>query len=108
MSYRRRPVSSVIKHFLDSDFLRNDEQGSYAIKLDTFEKRPYFVIPAEAGIQKVLKGLDSRFRRNDDLPNFGRNSKVSALAYFDTMSLLQNSDYPPSTPRLKTVKELWL
>jgi hypothetical protein len=25
MSYRRRPVSSIIKHFLDSGFHRNDE-----------------------------------------------------------------------------------
>jgi hypothetical protein len=43
----------------------------------TFEKCPYFVIPAKAGIQKVLKGMDSYFRRNDDLPNFRSNSKLS-------------------------------
>jgi hypothetical protein len=32
MSYRRRPVSSIIKHFLDSGFHRNDEYG-YCAKL---------------------------------------------------------------------------
>jgi hypothetical protein len=30
MSYRRRPVSSIIKYFLDSGFHRNDEYGSCA------------------------------------------------------------------------------
>ena len=30
MSYRRKPVSSIIKHFLDSGLHRNDESGSYA------------------------------------------------------------------------------
>jgi len=44
---------------------------------ETFEKYPRIVIPAKAGIQKILKGLDSCFRRNDDLPGFGRNSKFS-------------------------------
>jgi len=38
---------------------------------------PPAVIPAKAEIQKALKGLDSCSRRNDDLPGFGRNSKVS-------------------------------
>ena len=44
---------------------------------ETFENLPSFVIPAKAGIHKTLKGLDSCFRRNDDLLGFGRNSKVS-------------------------------
>jgi hypothetical protein len=29
-SYRRRPVSSILKHFLDSGFRRNDDQRSFA------------------------------------------------------------------------------
>jgi len=41
---------------------------------ETFEKYPHFVIPAKAGIQKVLKGLDSCFRRGDKKVRF---SKVS-------------------------------
>ncbi|MDP2839660.1 MAG: hypothetical protein Q8O11_06345, partial [Syntrophales bacterium] len=43
------------------------------------ENLPYVVTPAKAGVQKVLKRLDSCFRRNDKLPNFGRNSKVSLV-----------------------------
>ena len=38
---------------------------------------PLFVTPAKAGGQKVLKRLDTGFRRHDDLPRFRRNSKVS-------------------------------
>ena len=38
---------------------------------------PLFVTPAKAGIQKVLKSLDTGFRRGDDLPRFRRHSKVS-------------------------------
>jgi hypothetical protein len=37
----------------------------------------YVVTPAKAGGQKVLKRLDTGFRRYDDLPNFKRNSKLS-------------------------------
>ncbi len=44
---------------------------------ETFEKCPHFVIPAKAGIQKILKSPDSYFRRNDEFPSFGRFSKVS-------------------------------
>ena len=44
---------------------------------ESFEKSPHFVIPAYAGIQNVLKGLDYCFRRNDDFPNFRSNSKLS-------------------------------
>jgi hypothetical protein len=47
---------------------------------ETFEKRSFFVIPAKAGIQKILKELDSCFLRNDELPSFERNSKVSFAA----------------------------
>jgi hypothetical protein len=47
------------------------------IYLESFENLPYVVTPAKAGVQKVLKRLDTGFRRYDDLPNFGRNSKVS-------------------------------
>jgi hypothetical protein len=32
---------------------------------EIFEKCPYFVIPAKAGIQKRLKRLDSRLHGND-------------------------------------------
>jgi hypothetical protein len=44
---------------------------------ETFEKCPYFVIPAKVGIHKVFNGLDSGFRGNDDVPNFRSNSKLS-------------------------------
>ena len=36
-----------------------------------------FVTPAKAGVQKVLKRLDTGFRRYDDWVNFKRNSKLS-------------------------------
>ena len=36
-------------------------------QIETFEKYPRIVIPAEAGIQKVIKRLDSCFRWNDGL-----------------------------------------
>ena len=38
---------------------------------------PGALTPAKAGVQKVLKRLDTGFRRHDDLPRFRRNSKVS-------------------------------
>ena len=47
--------------------------------LETFENLLFTVTPAKAGVQNVLKSLDSGFHRNDDLSSFGRNSKVSAL-----------------------------
>jgi hypothetical protein len=37
-----------------------------SIFCETFEKCPYFVIPAKAGIQKLLKRLDSRLNGNDN------------------------------------------
>jgi hypothetical protein len=37
---------------------------------ETFEKRRFFVIPAQAGIQKDLKILDSRFHGNDNFIPF--------------------------------------
>jgi len=54
---------------------------------ESFEKYPLFVIPAKAGIQKVLKGLDSCFRRNDDLPSFGRNSKLSTFDFHGSLEI---------------------
>ena len=44
---------------------------------ETFENLHFPVTPAKAGVQNILKLLDSGFRRNDDLANFRRNSKVS-------------------------------
>jgi hypothetical protein len=44
---------------------------------ETFENLLFTVTPAKAGVQNVLKSLDSGFHRNDDLSSFGRNSKVS-------------------------------
>jgi hypothetical protein len=46
-------------------------------RFETFENLPIVVTPANAGVQKVLKRLDTGFRRYDDFPNFRRNSKVS-------------------------------
>ncbi|MBU4582922.1 MAG: hypothetical protein KKH02_11010, partial [Proteobacteria bacterium] len=46
---------------------------------ESFEKNPCFVIPAKAGIQKILKRLDYRLRGNDDLERIRRNSKVSPV-----------------------------
>jgi hypothetical protein len=44
---------------------------------ETFENLLFTVTPAKAGVQNVLKRLDTGFRRYDDLASFGRNSKVS-------------------------------
>jgi hypothetical protein len=33
---------------------------------ETFENLPFAVTPAKAGVQKVLKRLDSGFHRNDE------------------------------------------
>ncbi len=70
----RMRYSAVIREFE----LIGEAVGNLADTVkETFEKCPHAVIPAKAGIQKALKKLDSCFRRNDDLPSFGRNSKVS-------------------------------
>jgi hypothetical protein len=45
-------------------------------KIESFEFLPYVVTPAKAGVQKVLKRLDTGFRQYDDLPNFRSNSKL--------------------------------
>jgi hypothetical protein len=37
-----------------------------SIFCETFEKCPYFVIPAKAGIQMLLKRLDPRLHGNDN------------------------------------------
>ncbi len=50
-------------------------QTSFVLR--DFCTTPLFVTPAKAGVQKVLKRLDTGFRRYDDLPRFRRNSKVS-------------------------------
>jgi hypothetical protein len=34
---------------------------------------PALSFPRKRESEKILKGLDSRFRRNDDLPGFGIN-----------------------------------
>jgi hypothetical protein len=60
--------------------------GHFFSHPDSFEKYHHFVIPAflvtpaKAVVQKVLKRLDSGFRRNDDFrrgENKGRFSEVS-------------------------------
>ena len=56
----------------------NEATGTHG-QIETFEKCPYFVIPAKAGIQKIPKRLDSRLRGNDSLGHMRRNSKVSDL-----------------------------
>jgi hypothetical protein len=53
-------------------------RGKSQRKDETFEN---VVTPAKAGVRKVLKRLDTGFRRYDDLPNFRRNSKVSGPGY---------------------------
>jgi len=50
------------------------------------------VLNQGTGIQKALKELDSCFRRNDELPNFRSNSKLSFLLNF-LMQLF--TDHPP-------------
>jgi ParB family chromosome partitioning protein len=47
------------------------------ITIESFEFLLYVVTPAKAGVQKVLKRLDTGFRRYDGLVNFRRNSKLS-------------------------------
>ena len=44
---------------------------------EIFENLLLTVTPAKAGVQKVLKRLDTGFRRYDDLPNLKGNSKLS-------------------------------
>jgi hypothetical protein len=56
-----------------------EKTKSPCIPLESFEFLPYVVTPANAGVQKVLKRLDTGFRRYDDFSSFGRNSKVSPL-----------------------------
>jgi hypothetical protein len=62
--------------------------------LESFEFLPYVVTPAKAGVQKVLKRLDTGFRRYDDLPNFKSNSKLSPcpdkLGYSLTRNIANN------------------
>ena len=43
---------------------------------ETFENLLITVIPANAGIQNILKSLDTGFHRYDDLPNFRSNSII--------------------------------
>jgi len=58
--------------------------------IETFENLPIVVTPAKAGIQKVLKRLDTGVRRYDDLPNIRSNSKLS---YSVEGSLFSCSDF---------------
>jgi len=53
--------------------LNSNTQRHSQPEVETFEKHPHFVIPAKAEIQKVLKGLDSRLRGNDNLDHMWRN-----------------------------------
>ena len=68
----------IKKVYADKGYYGGPNSKRYC-QVETFEKYPRIVIPAKAGIQKALKRLDSCFRRNDDLPGFGRNSKVSSF-----------------------------
>jgi hypothetical protein len=43
------------------------EIQSLAMYQESFENLPFTVTPAKAGVQKVLKRLDTGFRRYDDL-----------------------------------------
>jgi hypothetical protein len=38
---------------------------------------PFIVTPAQAGVQNLLKSLDTGLRRYDELPCFVKNSKLS-------------------------------
>ena len=46
-------------------------------RAETFENLTFLSFPRKRESMKPLKGLDSCFRRNDDLLRFGRTSKVS-------------------------------
>jgi len=50
----------------------NDGPDDDSINLSrgTFGNLLYLVTPAKAGVQKVLKGLDSGFHRNDNFIEF--------------------------------------
>jgi hypothetical protein len=72
----------LLLKFSKSSFLRIPDQGpgqAQESSLETFENLLFTVTPAKAGVQNVLKSLDSGFHRNDDLSSFGRNSKVSSF-----------------------------
>jgi len=44
---------------------------------------PLFHSRENGNLMKRLKKLDSWFHRNDDLPSFGRNSKISPYEDFE-------------------------
>jgi hypothetical protein len=76
---RRRFGQAPTDELREGDF--NKQAAQEKSRIETFEKCPYFVIPAKAGIQKILKRLDSRLRGNDSLDHMRRNSiKVSDCA----------------------------
>jgi hypothetical protein len=58
-------------------FMQHPQTDDKVWRYENFEKCPYFVIPAKAGIQKIMKRLDSRLRGIDNLDHMRRNSKVS-------------------------------
>ena len=47
-------------------FPKGDNQGYIFLMIELFSKLTKTVAPAEAGVQKRMKGLDSGFRRDDD------------------------------------------
>jgi cobyrinic acid a,c-diamide synthase len=61
-------------------------------QMETFEKSPRIVIPAKAGIQEVLKGLDSCFPRNDDLPVSGKIQRPPQMKLFPEPDAAERSE----------------
>jgi hypothetical protein len=50
---------------------------NFCSAVESSEYPPNVVTPAEAGVQNIMKRLDSCFRRNDDSLSYKSNSKLS-------------------------------
>jgi len=64
----------------NDDFLRSRQYWRNSDGSESFENLPFSVTPAKAGVQKVLKRLDTGFRRGDDLQNFKSKALVVEAA----------------------------
>ena len=66
--------------------------------IDGLVKSPNSVTPAKAGVQKLLKWLDSYFRRNDEKGIF--------RIFTRTLNIYSNTEQPAHTPNEKIVSPM--
>jgi len=94
LSYRRRPVSSIIKHFLDSGFHRNDGKSGVQSSSPSFQF-PVSVLPSSESHQIGIVSPDSQslmLLRNDKLRSLftkasNNHNKESLTPYSPPYSL---------------------